>query len=70
MTSQAEGTKIEWEEVEPGYYVSLCDTFHMNQDQTYDVYHLYLTENDDYIGDGFMDDLTRVAQSILDKKAA
>ena len=70
MAEQVETTKLEWEEIEPGYYVSLCDTFHINRDQTYDIFHLYLTENDDHLGDGFLGDLQKAAQDMVDKKAA
>jgi len=70
MTNQALGEKIEWEEIEAGYLVSMCGTFRLEQDQTYDIHHLYLEENDEHLGDGFLGDLKKAAQEMQNRRAA
>lgn len=60
-------TQIEWDQTEPGLYTSMCNNFTLHQDQLYsDVYVLCETATDDYVSDGFMDQMTALAQTMLD----
>jgi len=61
-------TQIEWDQTEPGLYTSMCNNFTLHQDQLYsDVYALHVTATDDYVSDGFMDQMTALAQTMLDE---
>lgn len=57
-----DATVIEWDEDEPGCFNSLCGNFRLVRDQLYeDVFHLRHAESDEYISDGFFDEMTKAA---------
>jgi hypothetical protein len=55
--------KIEWEEDEPGLYFSLCGRFTMRQDPTYGYFNLCRTSDDELIGQGWIGEMTKLAES-------
>jgi hypothetical protein len=53
---------IDWDWCEPGRYNSMCGNFVLIQDQLYtDIFHLRHAESDEYIDDGFFDDMAAAA---------